>query len=92
MIIVMLVKVQVINNVIGMNKHYLVKIGQNVVNKGRPLIANIAVPVFGIKDNVNNWNVNIFMKTSVLIIWFPPNLQHGIIACYLINVKIWNQI
>lgn len=54
MIIVMLVKVQVINNVIGMNKHYLVKIGQNVVNKGRPLIANIAVPVFGIKDNVNN--------------------------------------
>jgi hypothetical protein len=50
------------------------------------------VHVFGIKDNVSNWNVNIFMKTSVLIIWFHPNLQHGIIACYLINVKIWNQI
>jgi hypothetical protein len=54
MIIVMLVKVQVINNVIGMNKHFLVKIGQNVVNKDRPLIANIVVHVFGIKDNVSN--------------------------------------
>lgn len=43
-------------------------IGLIAVNRDKPLIVNIVEHAFGIKDNVNNLNVNIFMRQLVLII------------------------
>ena len=68
MIFVMLVEVQVLNNVIGIQKLILAKIGRIAVNKNKLLIVNIVGHVFGIQDHVINYNANISMKTHALTI------------------------
>lgn len=54
---VMVVKIQKMNNVIGMKKPILVKFGLNVPNKNKQHIVNIVELVYGM-GNVNKLSVN----------------------------------
>lgn len=67
MICVMLERVQLHNNVIGIQTIAYALIGLNVLNNNKQLIAIIVVHVFGKVEFVTNYNAVIFMRQHVHI-------------------------